>query len=263
MLPPHVQAVTDDVLPIIRAFADGRYAVSVAGSVGRGNADQSSDIDIRMYVEALAEDYTRVEQRFDAAMARWKAQGVVIDGCWIRPVDEVSAELDQWVNGVAMPEPIVWTIWGYHLPCDVYHQTIVEDPFGILAAWKAQVQHYPPLMKAALLAQHLAPVRYWKQDYHYRHKVQRQDVVFLAGLTSKLVHHLIQILFALNETYYVGDGNNLAFVGRFAHVPDNFAVRVAAVLYPQPGEAMYEQQRDTLFGLIDDVEALVARLGAA
>jgi hypothetical protein len=262
MLPSRVQAVTDDVLPIIRAFADGRYAVSVAGSIGRGNADQHSDIDIRMYVDTLSADHTRVEQQLDVAMARWSQQGVVIDGCWIRPVDEVSAELARWCSGGVVPEPIVWTIWGYHLPCDVYHQTIVEDPFGIIAGWKALVQNYPPLMKAALLQEHLAPVRYWRQDYHYRHKVQRQDVVFLAGLTSKLVHHLIQILFALNETYYVGDGNNLAFVQRFAHVPDNFAARVEDVLYPRRGDGMYEQQRDTLFQLVDEVEALVARLGA-
>jgi hypothetical protein len=37
-------------------------------------------------------------------------------------------------------------------------------------------------------------------------------VAFLAGMSSKLVHEIIQILFALKETYYVGDGANLTFV---------------------------------------------------
>jgi len=36
---------------------------------------------------------------------------------------------------------------------------------------------------------------YWRHDHHYASKVQRQDVVFLAGLSAKLVHDVVQVLF--------------------------------------------------------------------
>ena len=51
-------------------------------------------------------------------------------------------------------------------------------------------------------------------------------------MTSKLVHEIIQILFALNETYYAGDGANLTFVEKFKIVPADFPARVHDILYP-------------------------------
>src|SRR5688500_10651654 len=138
MLPSHVQPVIDDLLPIIHALAEGRCAVSIAGSLGRGNFDRLSDIDFRMYCDAVSADHMSTDADLDAAVQRWGEQGITIDGCWIRSIAEVSAELDQWCNGVASPEHRVWTIWGYHLPCDIHNQAIVDDPDGVIAAWKAQ-----------------------------------------------------------------------------------------------------------------------------
>ena len=102
-------------------------------------------------------------------------------------------------------------------------------------------------------------MRYWRQDYHYRNKVERRDLVFLAGLTSRLVHDLIAILFALNETYYVGDGNNLGFIARFRHVPEGFAEAVGRILYPAPGADVFERQYADLARLIDAVVDLAER----
>jgi hypothetical protein len=112
-----------------------------------------------------------------------------------------------------------------------------------------------------VLRKHWGALRYWRADYHYASKVRRGDVVFLAGLSAKLVHHLMQVLFALNETYYVGDGQNLEFAEQFRCKPLALSARVAAALYPPPAPTMLEQQRDTLLGLIDDTERLLAQAG--
>ena len=85
------------------------------------------------------------------------------------------------------------------------------------------------------------------------YKVERRDRVFLAGLTSRLVHDLIAILFALNETYYVGDGNNLDFIARFRHVPEGFAEAVERILYPAAGDDTLARQYADLARLIDAV----------
>ena len=62
---------------------------------------------------------------------------------------------------------------------------------------------------------------------------------FLASVSSRLVHDMMQVLFAINKTYYVGDGNNLHYVKQFAIQPGDFAARVRAVLYtPQAGNAL-------------------------
>ncbi|MDP9313030.1 MAG: DUF4037 domain-containing protein [Chloroflexota bacterium] len=264
MFPSDIQAVIDDFLPICRELADGRYAVSIGGSRARKTSDELSDIDFRLFCDSLVQEPdqgARFEEQLEASIQRWSRQGIIIDGCWIRKIEDIDAQLNQWRAGVIAPQELIWSVWGYHLLSDIYQQTVVDDPFGVIGRWKEQLRQYPPMLKQALLQKHLESIRYWRNDYHYRNKVQRKDSVFLAGLTSKLVHDLIQILFALNETYYVGDGYNLVVVGQFRHVPHDFAAKVEAVLYPGQATDVFEKQRSALLQLVDDVEELVERLG--
>lgn len=258
MIHPDVQPIIDDVLPLCRALGEGRYAISVGGSIGKGTADHRSDIDLRLFCDRTLsppETFRAAYAELQTAIDRWAAQGRVIDGCWVRTTGEIDAQLDRWIDGVIEPTGYVWTIWGYYLPTDIMNQAVIEDPHGIIAGWKAKLTPYPPKLKAALLQKHGNSVRYWRQDYHYRHKVQRGDAVFLASLTARLVHDLIQILFALNETYYTGDGNNLHFIETFPIAPDNVGERITAILYPEPQG--YAEQATRLADLIDDVESLV------
>ena len=44
-----VRAVIDECLPLLKALAKGRYAVTIGGSHGKGISDVRSDIDFRMF----------------------------------------------------------------------------------------------------------------------------------------------------------------------------------------------------------------------
>lgn len=262
-LPPELQPVVDELLPLCRALGEGRCAVSIGGSYGKGTFDGTSDLDFRLFCdrqlsppEAFCEAYAQLQTAID----RWAAEGITIDGCWVRTVGEIEQQLQQWERGIGKPYDLVWTIWGYHVLTDVYNQWVIDDPKGILAGWRTRLATYPAPLKESILTERLASLRYWRQDYHYQHKVARADVVFLAGLSSKLIHDVIQLLFALNETYYPGDGNNLVFVERFAHAPERFAEKVEAILYPGEGQAALAAQYDRLADLIDEVEALAGQL---
>ena len=169
----------------------------------------------------------------------------------------MEAALDRWCAGDIAPEPKVWAVWGYHLLTDIAAQQIVEDRDGVLAAWKERLAVYPTPLKQALIAKHMAFLRYWRGDYHYESKVERGDRVFLASLTARVVHGLYQVLYALNETYYVGDGWNDAQIPTFERVPDQFTERVGKCLYPPPGAEMLVDQGRGLMALIDDIEALL------
>ena len=103
-------------------------------------------------------------------------------------------------------------------------------------------------------------MRFWRVDYHYRSKVERGDRVFSAALTSRLVHDMIQILFALNEIYYVGDGQNLDFVRKFRIVPPGFPEKVEEVLYPPAGDNRLDVQYRMLGALIDEVVQLAEKI---
>jgi len=257
---PQVQAVIDEFVPIIKKWDVGHYAISVGGSLGKGTWDDHSDVDFRLFYEReFPWPHTHPEQwvEFNVAMDSWRDKGVNVDGVWVRSIDEITAALDRWLDGDIKPVDIVWCIWGYHILPDIYHQTIIEDPYGVIAGWKERLHLYPPKLKIAVLYKHLDSLRYWRNDYHYRHKVQRGDAVFLAGLSSRLVHDIMQVLYALNEVYYVGDGQNLNFVREFHYRPNHFDERVMDILYPSQCENMFEVQYTALCGLIDEVLQLV------
>ena len=258
--PPVIQSVFDEFIPICRQLAgDQRYAISVGGSLGKGTWDSRSDVDFRLFTDReLQCPEQRPELWADcfAAIERWKERGIDIDGVWPRTVGEIDAALDGWLSGEIKPVNLVWTIWGYHILTDVNNQFVIEDPYHIIGAWKERLSVYPPALKQAILGKYAASLRYWRTDYHYAHKVERGDVVFLAGMTSKLVHEIIQILFALNETYYAGDGANLSFVEKFKIVPADFSARVRDILYPGSPD-LFAGQYAALATLIDEVLALV------
>ena len=263
--PPIIRSVFEEFIPICRLLAgDQRYAISVGGSLGKGTWDSRSDVDFRLFTDReLPWSKQAPELWADciAAIERWRGRGIEIDGVWPRTVGEIDAALDGWLGGEVKPVNLVWTIWGYHILTDVNNQFVIEDPYQIIDAWKERLSVYPPALKQAVLGKYTASLRYWRTDYHYANKVERGDVVFLAGMSSKLVHEIIQILFALNEIYYAGDGANLSFVGKFTIVPADFPARVRDILYPGSAGAVAGQYA-ALATLIDETLALVAETQA-
>ena len=251
----------DECVPLIRALGAGRHAIAIGGSRGKGMATRRSDYDFRLYCDeirgGMSYEETPAWIQFVEVVNKWRAEGLEIAHVWMRTFGEIDAALQPWLEGQIRPVDLAWTLWGYHLLPDLYPQQIIEDPCGLLAAWKERLRVYPPQLKQALVSKHLGLLRYWRSDYHYANKVERGDAVFLASVSARPVHDIMQVLFALNETYYVGDGSNLDFACEFAVLPPQFPERVELALYPEPSEDRFARQRQTLIGLIGDVERLV------
>lgn len=261
--PAQIEELVDEFVSIIHRWDVGKYAIAIGGSRGKGVWDNRSDVDFRFYHEAELpgrDSEPEIWAEYHAALDRWRKRGVIVDGIWPRRIDKIASALDRWLGGETRADEMVWCIWGYHILADVYHQMIVDDPFGVIAGWKRRLQCYPRQLKAALLEKHLASLRYWRNDYHYTNKVKRADVVFLAGLSARLVHDMMQVLFALNETYYVGDGHNLDFARGFRHRPDNLEGRIRDILYPGGLENVFLEQHAAISSLIDDILQLVAEV---
>lgn len=263
---PPIQTVIDECLPLLKALGKGRCAVTIGGSHGKGTFDTRSDLDFRLFcdevVGAPGFSATKEWKAFSQAVDRWREQGIEIDYCWVRTVADIDAQLEAWLSGQVVPEERVWTLWGYHLLTDLANQVVLDDPDGLIAGWQARLKPYPRALKRAIIEKHLGSLTYWRSDYHYRNKVERGDVVFTAGIASRLVHDVMQVLFAINETYYVGDGNNLHHVSTFAVQPRAFAERVNDILYPPQTENALAAQYEAIITLIDDLAPLAAQADA-
>jgi hypothetical protein len=260
-LPAAVRDVVSDVIPFFEQMDTGRFAVALGGSLSKGTWDDRSDIDFRLYHERplpvpLASSPTWSE--YFAIIECWERRGVRIDGILHRTIADVEASLNAWLAGELAPEPIHWTIWGYHILPDITQQIAVLDPEHILARWQECLRTYPDALRSAVLTKHLGSLRYWRNDYHYRHKVDRGDVVFLAGLSTRLVHDIVQVLCAINGVPFPGDGNNLRIVETLDVRPQYVRERVTTALYPVSSETMFADQYEVLLALIDETEALVS-----
>ena len=253
-----VNELIENCLPMIRKFAVGKYAITVGGSRGKELSDNSSDVDFRLY----ADDFIKGEQwneHFPVYVNHldyWKERGLIIDGVWMRSISEIDAGLNKYLSGNIEPEMIEWTVWGYYLPTDIYHQQIIEDPYNIASDWKKRLTPYPRTMKEAVINKHLNRLKYWKADYHYKSKVNRKDAVFLATLTASLVRDVMQVLFAANEYYFPGDGHNISFSKHFAIIPNDFEKRIESILYPENPDKLSQQYKDVI-NMINDVENIV------
>ncbi|MFZ4508169.1 MAG: DUF4037 domain-containing protein [Fimbriimonas sp.] len=226
---PEVQEAIQDFTETLQTFQVGKRAITIGGSTGKGIFDANSDLDFRIFHERelLWPDKDPEPWRpVWAKVAKWKERGINIDGVRPRSIGEIDEALRRAIDGQVEVDPKVWSVWGYHLLTDIDNQFIIEDPVGIIAGWHELLHPFPPKLKEALLKKHLESLRYWRADYHYRNKVQRGDPVFLAALSARLVHDIMQVLFAINERYFPGDGANLVFAQKFEIKPENLEDRL-------------------------------------
>jgi predicted nucleotidyltransferase len=263
-LPDNAAQAVQEMVPLLKQLVRGRYAISLGGSFGKGRFDERSDLDVRLFFDEYAKPWHELaglRGELEAIIAAWAERGLFIDGYWPRRIADIEAELALWISGDVTPTDFVWTLWGYQMPTDLTNQWIIEDPFGIIAGWQERLRAYPPALKRAILDKNLASARYWRSDYHYESKAVRGDPVFCVGVASRVVHNLIQILFAVNEVYYVGDGWNLDYVRGFEIAPPDFAAKAETVLLPEAGGRRFEVQRERLGALVDEMDRIVESLG--
>lgn len=229
-----LEEICNDVLPVYKKLlATDDYGVALIGSRSRNTFDQNSDFDLALYGARLAdtEGWKDIYGEIGVLHEQWRQRGVVLDGPWARTYHEVEAQLDAQLAG-GDPLPMPWCVWGYQIPVVLHTQTIIVDTTGRLRQWKDRLEPYPLPLEKVLVAKHRRELDYWMGDYHYRHKLDKKDYVFLSSLTGKLIHSMLQILYALNHVYYPGDGGNLAPTLGFELKPEHFEARVVEILYP-------------------------------
>ncbi len=251
----------NEFFPVFKQFAaTEKYAITLGGSHGKGLADKSSDFDFRVYFEVPVgtEIMHGLFDQVSALVYKWKERGVEVDGVWPRSFGEIDGQLDQWLSGHGNPVHMEWNVWGYNILTDIFNQQIIEDPHGVARQWKTRLAEYPETLKNAIVQKHCSSLRYWRNDYHYINKVHRKDVVFLASITARLVHDMMQVIYALNHFYFPGDGMNLKYTGGFAVKPIRFEERIESALYPERDGDIFFDQYTIVSGLIDEVLNLAA-----
>ena len=278
--PGVVEGIVAELLPLVRQFARGEYAIALGGAHAKGTADSESDLDLYLFANSVlpTDERTRMTVAFSPEVTgaySWQDdlpfsdtgtdfyfRGMRVE-VWLRNAERIERTIAECLDGVLKRDLVTWTTTGFYNHCalsDVKVMVPLEDPFGIIARWKSQVGGYPRKLRDAIIAQHLPAARFWPDNFHYKSAVERVDVIYATGIVQQVVHNLLQVLFALNESYFPGDKNLGVALDHLPRQPVELRSKVESLLWPAASATRetLRAQAEALRSLLQDIEAMVA-----
>lgn len=258
-LPTELGAVAKALVEEV-ARVPGVEAIALGGSYARGTARADSDVDLGVYyserrplsvvaVRALVDRFAPTEIATVTALYEWGPW--VNGGAWIQTaagkVDLLYRNIDQVerVIEAARRGELEWHFgqqppYGFHAViylAETHTCRPVHDPHDVLGPLKRALDSYPRQLREAIVREYL-----WSTEFtlfHGRHFAARGDVYNAVGCLTRAVSLLTQVLFALNETYFITDKGALEAIDAFACRPAGYSGEVCALL-ARPGATAVE-----------------------
>ena len=251
-------SVPRDMLDLAREISSrliavpGVAAVALGGSVARGTAQPDSDLDLGIYydpehpldLEALQALATALDDRHPqrpltdiGGWGPWINGGgwLIVAGRrvdWLyRDLARVEAVIEECRTGHSTLSHQPGHPHGFHSHIylgEIAYALPLADPGGRLVRLKALAVPYPPALKRSITQTFL-----WQAGFALEIATKpaaRGDVAYVAGCLFECIVDLIQVLYALNERYFVNEKGSVAEAASFAHVPEDWREIVQAVL---------------------------------
>lgn len=256
---------------------DDVVAVVLGGSWARRIARPDSDIDLGIYyqpgarpsVPALRQLAQEIDDRHLPQLVTdygewgpWINGGawLQIDGHqvdWLfRDLDRVAGTIDECRAGRPTCDYQIGHPHGFHNHIymgEVHVCYLLHDPAGELARLKTLTTEYPPSLKQMLINKYLFEAQF-SVDIA-RKPAQRGDTVYVAGCLFRGVACLVQVLYALNERYFLNEKGAVNAVDTFPLRPDGFAACAVRAL-----DTLGDGGVTELEGLVQNVRQLCAAM---
>jgi predicted nucleotidyltransferase len=243
-----------DTLNLITSIVDrlktapGIEAIVLGGSRARGTHTDSSDVDLGMYyypstpldLEALARVATEIDDEHrENLITEFGGWGPWINGGgWLKvgglPVDFIYRDLDKVTQIInACREGRIEIVYQPGHPfgfvSSIYLSEValcrpLWDPHRIMETLKEQVIPYPAGLKKTIINSF-----WWEVDFSLaiaQKSISRADVTYAAGCCFRAVTCLMQVLFAVNEQYWMNEKGAVALAGEFPKSPTRLKERV-------------------------------------
>ena len=226
----------------------GIDAVVLGGSRARGTHTESSDIDLGLYYHPSnpidLDALTRLAKEIDDERRPDLVTGFGGWGPWINgggwlkvsgvPVDFLYRDLDKVTRIIndcraGQIEKVYQAGHPFGFVSSIYLAEValcrlLWDPKGTVENLKTLAIPYPQGLKKAILDSF-----WWEVDFSLgiaQKSVSRGDVTYAAGSCFRAVMCLLQVLFAVNEQYWMNEKGAVALADQFEKSPAHLKERI-------------------------------------
>lgn len=226
----------------------GIETVVLGGSRARGSHTETSDVDLGIYYHPSAPidltTLTRVAKEVDdehrdhlvTASGGWGPW--INGGGWLKagglPVDFIYRDLDKVTKIINdCREGRIETVYQPGHPFGFVSSIYLSEVALCLPQWdpnrtieklKGKVTPYPPRLKQVIIDSF-----WWEVDFSLsiaQKSISRGDITYAAGACFRAVTCLMQVLFAVNEQYWMNEKGAVALADGFQKSPAHLKERV-------------------------------------
>jgi predicted nucleotidyltransferase len=230
---------------------NGLQAIVLGGSWASDTQRPDSDIDLGLfYSESSPLDVTHIKKI--ALALNDIANPVVTDlggwgrwvngGAWLtiqgqrvdflyKNIDFISTIIDDCKRGVIQWDYFQQPPYGFYsyMYCaEIQMSKILFDPVGAVQKLQSKVTHYPQALKNKIINAFVWDAEFTLQVA--KKSAKRGEVYFVAGCLTRIASNLVQVLYALNETYFISDKRLYRDVVLFGMKPQNLTERLDHIL---------------------------------
>jgi hypothetical protein len=248
--------IARQIFPVYAANSNV-LALFVAGSVARGWADESSDMEVTII---CAKAPTNAERQWCARQtggrigrfegynpAKWTwpeevyIEGIKLDMAWITP-ESVNSILTDVIDRHD-------THFNKQVYCAIIRRAVVLHGADVMSQWQAKTACYPDGLMEAIVRQNI----FFERAAMRRLLVARDDLPLLAEHDTYSVRKLILLWLAINGEFYSGFKWTRQVIGSLSVAPRDAFPRIVNIFRCDPatgGEELRGLIRDT-FDLVE------------
>lgn len=247
-------------------------AIVLGGTYATGTQRPDSDIDLGLYysesnpfdigdIRKIASELNDEPNPVVTNFSEWGKW--VNGGAWLtvkgqrvdflyRNVDFVSQIVYDCNQGKKQSDYYQQPPYGFHsyIYCaEIQVCKPLFDPQNIISNLKLQVKSYSKALKKTVVDGFL-----WDAEFSLKHAEKsaiRGETYIVAGCLTKIMSDLVQVVYALNETYFIGDKKIYNDILQFKTTPLDFFARISEIT-GQIGES-----KEELTSTVDKTKALI------
>ncbi|WP_261134007.1 nucleotidyltransferase domain-containing protein [Bacillus sp. Marseille-Q3570] len=274
--------IIDQVVQYVKKVR-GVQAIVLGGSRAKGTHTRTSDIDIGIYysdekeldldtLEKIAMELDDLNRgKLVTSIGEWgpwingggwlKINGLPVDFLY-RDLSKVSAVMEGCRDGNISLHYQPGHPFGFLNYIYLGEIAICQpfwDPYNEINKLKALTHNYPPRLKNSIVTKFFWEARFSLENA--KKGTPLNDSSYISGCMFRSVSCLTQVLFALNECFYINEKGAVKAANQFPYIPDRFERRINKIFTSLSTDEGISNSFQILDEIIHEVEKLIQNSG--